>query len=121
MKQKTKEILILSGYVFAVMLACGYLITFFTAYWNGLTTGQYWTIVNIGFYGEQHIEMIMFSFILVIILYSFYHKINQFSIKYNINKEPHIKSKAGQISFLATIGVLTTIGLCLLILSILNG
>jgi ABC-type transport system involved in multi-copper enzyme maturation permease subunit len=90
------------------MLACGYLITFVTAYYNGLTTGNYTTTFNISAFGEQHIEMLLFGIIFAIILYSFFNRINQAS------------ATSGQTGIFATVGVITCVGICLLVTVLLN-
>jgi len=106
----------LSGLTFSFMFSIGYLVTFFTAYYNGLTIGQYWTVFNIGLFGEYHIEAVAFSLIFVLMLYSLYSHINQFSTKYTIKKDHNL----GLMMLWVTVMIILTIGVVLIVLSFLN-
>jgi len=112
------DILILISFIFSFFLAMGYLITFFTAYVNGLFYNSYQTIFNINSFNEATIEAVAFGLILIFIVIGFNTYLRQFSVKYQT--QPKSNRTVGQTTIWFTIIGVATVGFILLILAFLN-
>lgn len=121
--EKLKDLVAVSGLIFLMVMTIQWFFVYFMTVWNGINYGYWGTTVLTNIYGEATFETMAYTITIPLMVYCLYRYLRTFSVKYHpqYNNTKYAKlSRLGNVTFFVTVVMVLLIGVCILILVVLN-